>query len=228
MLVNEHSPRASSPRCGASTQNSAIFSTASQQQQHLPRMEGNRIGRRIIDAEINGLIFWREPAHSVRLGRRLLMLDAASWARWIAGKLREKAARYEREEKIHSLAEVNHHVREIDRWLLTGKGLCRTTYVLYRRQLFAAPIVMAANCDLYVGRLLLLRAQAATVLSREFFFNADAKPPILYVLDDMSAAARYAGPCPRGRVVDRREMLQLMLHRLQVSVQHWKPVACSM
>ena len=40
------------------------------------------MGRWMIDAEINGLIVWRETAHSVRLERSLLMLDAASWAQW--------------------------------------------------------------------------------------------------------------------------------------------------
>ena len=109
----------------------------------------------------------------------LLMFDARSWARWIAAKRREETARCEREGRIRSLAEVNGQVREIKHWLVTGKGLCKSTRVLHRRQLFA--------------------------------------PPMLFVTEDMSAAARHTGPHVQGRVVDRREMLRLVRNGLRAS-----------
>ena len=109
----------------------------------------------------------------------LLMFDARSWARWIAAKRREETARCEREGRIRSLAEVNGQVREIKHWLVTGKGLCKSTRVLHRRQLFA--------------------------------------PPMLFVTEDMSAAARHTGPHVQGRVVDRREMMRLVLDAIRES-----------
>jgi len=145
------------------------------------------------------------------------MFDARSWARWIAAKRREETARCEREGRIRSLAEVNGQVREIKHWLVTGKGLCKSTRVLHRRQLFAAPVVTVANYDVYVRRLLRLRAESATVSPSGFFFSADAEPPVLHFTEDMSAAARHTGPHVQGRVVDRREMLRLVRNGLRAS-----------
>ena len=170
-----------------------------------------------MDAEINGLILWRGAAQAVNVERSLLMLDAVSWARWIATKKRAEAARCEREGRLHSLAEINHQVREIDRWLITGRGTCQNTYVLHRRILFGTPVVTAANCDVYVRRLLRLRAKAATVLSSEFFLDADAQPPVLHVMEDTSAAARHTGPYVRGNVIEQSEMMRLVRKGLGAS-----------
>ena len=170
-----------------------------------------------IAAEISGLILWHGAAQAVRVERSLLMFDAVRWARWIATQKREEAARCEREGGIRAQAEINHQVREIDRWLVTRDGTCQSTYVLHRRQLFAAPVVTAANYDVYVRRLLRLRAESATVPPSEFLLDADSEPPMLFVTEDMSAAARHTGPHVQGRVVDRREMLRLVLDALRVS-----------
>ena len=175
------------------------------------------MGPNMVDAEINGLILWHGGAQAVRVERSLLMLDAVRWARWIAGKKREEASRCEREGRIRALAEVNGQIREIDRWLVTRNGTCPSTYVLHRRQLFAPPIVTAANYDVYVRRLLRLRAESATVPSSEFFFDADAQPPVLHVTEDMSAAARHVGPYVQGSVVDRQEMARLVRNGLRAS-----------
>ena len=171
----------------------------------------------MIDAEATGIILWHKAAFTLRVERSLLMLDAKSWAKWIAAKKREEAARVAGNGGIRSLAEINQQIREIDRWLITGRGTCPSTYVLHRRQLFAPPIVTAANYDVYVRRLLRLRAESATVPSSEFFFDADAQPPVLHVTEDMSAAARHVGPHVRGRVVDRREMMRLVRDGLRAS-----------
>ena len=48
---------------------------------------------KMMGAEINDLILWHGAAQDVRVERSLLMLEAVSWARWIAGKKREEAAR---------------------------------------------------------------------------------------------------------------------------------------
>ena len=171
----------------------------------------------MIDAEANGVILWHKAAYTVSIERSLLMLDAKSWAKWIATKKREEAARVAGNGGIRSLAELNQQIREIDRWLITGRGTCQSTYVLHRRQLFAPPVVTAANYDVYVIRLLRLRAEAATVSPSEFFFDADAQPPVLHVTEDMSAAGRHTGPYVRGRVVDQREMMQLIRSGLRTS-----------
>ena len=170
-----------------------------------------------IAAEISGLILWHGAAQAVRVERSLLMFDAVRWARWIATQKREEAARAARDGGISRLTEINQQIREIDRWLITGRGTCPSTYILHRRQLFAPPVVTAANYDVYVRRLLRLRAESATVPPSEFFFNADAQPPVLHVTEDMSAAVRHTGPYVRGRVVDRQEMMQLIRSGLRTS-----------
>lgn len=133
----------------------------------------------MIDAEATGIILWHKAAFTLRVERSLLMLDAKSWAKWIATKKREEAARVAGNGGIGSLAEMNQQIREIDRWLITGRGTCPSTYILHRRQLFA--------------------------------------PPMLFVTEDMSAAARHVGPHVRGRVVDRREMMRLVRDGLRAS-----------
>ena len=132
-----------------------------------------------IAAEISGLILWHGAAQAVRVERSLLMFDAVRWARWIATQKREEEARVAGNGGIGSLAELNQQIREIDRWLITGRGTCPSTYILHRRQLFA--------------------------------------PPMLFVTEDMSAAARHTGSYVKGRVVDRREMMRLVLDALRVS-----------
>ena len=42
---------------------------------------------------------------------------------------------------------------------------------------------------------------------------------MLFVTEDMSAAARHTGPYVRGRVVDRREMMRLVRDALRVSLK---------
>ena len=171
----------------------------------------------MIDAEATGIILWHKAAFTLRVERSLLMLDAKSWAKWIAAKKREEAARVAGNGSIGSLAELNQQIREIDRWLITGTGTCPSTYVLHRRQLFAPPIVTAANYDVYIRRLLRLRAEAATVPPPEFLFDAHSEPPMLFVTEDMSAAARHAGPFVQGRVVDRWEMMRRVRNGLRGS-----------
>ena len=165
----------------------------------------------MIDAEIDGLILWHGEVCAVRLVRCLLVLDAVSWARWIAGKKREEATRCERDGGIRTLAEISQQIREIDRWLVTGRGLCKNTHVLYRRQLFHGPVITAAAFERYIMKLLRFRIPPLLGEPSEFVLDADAEPPTLYVLDDMSAAAQHTGPFVLGRVVDRREMIRMTL-----------------
>lgn len=168
----------------------------------------------MIDAEARGIILWHKVALTVRVERSLLMLDALSWAEWIASKKREKAARVVQDGGIRQLAEINEQIREIDRWLVMGKGLCRGTYVLHRRMLFGPPIVTAETLNLYIRRLLRFQAEIEANQSPEFLFDADAEPPILFATEEMSAAVRHTGPYVRGQVVGRREMMRLVLGAL--------------
>ena len=145
------------------------------------------------------------------------MFDARSWARWIAAKRREETARCEREGRIRSVAEINEQVREIDHWLVTGKGTCQSTYVLHRRVLFGTPVVTPKTLSLYIRKLLRFQAKAEADQLPEFLLDADSELPTLYVLEDMSSAARHTGPHVQGRVVDRREMLRLVRNGLRAS-----------
>ena len=171
----------------------------------------------MIDAEATGIILWHKAAFTLRVERSLLMLDAKSWAKWIATKKREEAARVAGNGGIRSLAEINQQIREIDRWLITGRGTCPSTYILHRRQLFAPPVVTAETLSLYIRKLLRFQAKAEAHQLPEFLLDADSEPPMLFVTEDMSAAARHTGPHVQGRVVDRREMLRLVRNGLRAS-----------
>ena len=171
----------------------------------------------MIDAEATGIILWHKAAFTLRVERSLLMLDAKSWAKWIATKKREEAARVAGNGGIRSLAEINQQIREIDRWLITGRGTCPSTYILHRRQLFATPVVTAETLSLYIRKLLRFQAKAEAHQLPEFLLDADSEPPMLFVTEDMSAAARHVGPHVRGRVVDRREMMRLVLDAIRES-----------
>ena len=105
----------------------------------------------MIDAEATGIILWHKAAFTLRVERSLLMLDAKSWAKWIATKKREEAARAARDGGISRLTEINQQIREIDRWLVTGRGTCQSTYVLHRRLLFAPPPVLHVTEDMSAG-----------------------------------------------------------------------------
>ena len=171
----------------------------------------------MIDAEATGIILWHKAAFTLRVERSLLMLDAKSWAKWIATKKREEAARVAGNGGIRSLAEINQQIREIDRWLITGRGTCPSTYILHRRQLFAPPVVTAETLSLYIRKLLRFQAKAEAHQLPEFLLDADSEPPMLFVTEDMSAAVRHTGPYVRGRVVDRQEMMRLVRDGLRAS-----------
>ena len=146
------------------------------------------------------------------------MFDARSWARWIAAKRREETARCEREGRIRSLAEVNGQVREVKHWLVTGKGHMS-------EHLRSASKATVRRARRYGGEIRGVRQKAPPLeggVSRsdppsEFLLDADSEPPMLFVTEDMAAAARHTGPYVQGKVVDRREMMQLIRSGLRTS-----------